>query len=139
VNTSYPSVNRCDIQLETGTYPGSNNINIDPEFTAGPFGDAYLSHTAKRAISPCIDVGSNDSDQTCFSPQSTLCMSDLTTNPDHTLDGSILDLGFHYDPSASIPTETPTPTPTPVGSVRRVPSEYANIQSAPPPTDVNPF
>ena len=68
--------------------PGPLNINDDPTFVSGPFGEYYLDPD-----SPCIDAGSRSAENAG--------LSDRTTQADGTPDGGTVDMGCHYP----IPTE----------------------------------
>ena len=48
-----PTVNYSDVQMSSGTYSGSGNINADPKFST-PGSGYHL-----QAGSPCIDTGTN--------------------------------------------------------------------------------
>ncbi len=62
---------------------GQANIDDDPVFVAGPFGEYYLDPD-----SPCIDAGSM--------PAEEAGLSDRTTQADGTPDTGVVDMGFHY-------------------------------------------
>ncbi len=82
-----------------GGYPGTSNINLDPIFISGPYGDFYLSQidAGQTVQSPCIDGGSEPSSEICFETgNGPLCLSDLTTRIDSQTDPSTVDIGFHY-------------------------------------------
>jgi len=141
-----------------GDYPGTGNIDVNPEFTTGPGGVYYLSQLAagQALDSRCINAGSDLAGSICFpSPDGSVCLSDLTTRTSGGADSGLADLGFHYSPAsystetptvtptAPTPTRTPTlpgptftptptasPPPTPLPMIRRVPSQYATIQLA---------
>jgi predicted outer membrane repeat protein len=68
------------------------NIEGDPLFVAGPFGDYYLSHiaTGQPIDSNCIDAGSGDAD----APN--IGMDTFTTRIDGVNDMNIVDIGYHY-------------------------------------------
>ncbi len=92
----------------TGTYPGSGNINLDPEFETLGNDDYFLS--SAKLLSPCIDIGSDPAHTVCTDiPGGTLCMDELTTQTNSSMDSGTVDVGYHYDPWIF-----PTPTPTPV-------------------------
>ena len=58
ISVSYgdpPTVTYSDVQQASGTYSGTGNINIDPDFDAPAAGDYHL-----EASSPCIDTGTNN-------------------------------------------------------------------------------
>ncbi|MBN1593403.1 MAG: right-handed parallel beta-helix repeat-containing protein [Candidatus Coatesbacteria bacterium] len=62
---------------------GDGNINADPMFVEGPFGDYYLDPN-----SPCIDAGSQTADEAGLSTR--------TTQADGMADTGQVDMGFHY-------------------------------------------
>lgn len=68
---------------------GGGNIDADPLFVSGPYGDYYLSHIASGQAedSPCLGVGH----QFTVDP---FCMG--TTRTDGVSDQSCKDIGFHY-------------------------------------------
>ncbi len=81
-----------DIQSPTGVYPGEGNINTDPIFATGPFGEYYL-----HPGSPCIDEGCGPSEEVCFqSAWDGICLNELTTQTDEIPDYGPVDIGFHY-------------------------------------------
>jgi hypothetical protein len=73
-----------------GGWPSSNNINKNPFFVSGPWGDYYLSQMAagQPVDSPCVDVGSNTAVD--------LGMNIFTTRTDAYGDTGIADMGYHY-------------------------------------------
>ncbi|MHC4498051.1 MAG: right-handed parallel beta-helix repeat-containing protein [Planctomycetota bacterium] len=73
-----------------GGWPGAGNIDADPCFVSGPWGNYYLSQiTAGQASdSPCVDVGSDTA--------ANLGMDVFTTRTDQVRDAGIVDLGYHY-------------------------------------------
>ena len=77
----------CDIQ---GRWPGEGNIDADPLFVIGPFGNYYLSQTAagQEQDSPCVDAGSDTAEN--------LGLNTRTTRTDQVPDSGIVDLGYHY-------------------------------------------
>jgi len=113
VETGVPEVSYCDIQ---GSFQGESNINVNPIFISGFFGDLYLAQMSPEEISPCIDSGSVPSEDSCFESVGTpVCMSELTTNVLLAVDTGQVDMGFHYPVEPAYtpePTETPTATPT---------------------------
>jgi hypothetical protein len=68
-------------------WPGAGNINTNPLFVTGPFGDYYLSQVAagQTANSPCLDAGD---------PASPMIIG--TTRTDGVQDAGIVDMGYHY-------------------------------------------
>jgi hypothetical protein len=71
-----------------GGWPGTGNLDADPLFCVGPYGDWYLGQTAagQSATSPCVDAGDPSGDAPVG-----------TTRTDSAPDGGIVDMGFHYD------------------------------------------
>ncbi len=71
-------------------YWQEGNIDADPCFVAGPFGDYYLSHTAAGQMvdSPCIDAGSDTA--------ANLGMDQFTTRIDGIIDMGPVNMGYHY-------------------------------------------
>lgn len=69
---------------------GLGNIDTDPLFVPGPFGEYYLSQTATMhdEQSPCVDAGSDLAQ--------TLGLSGMTTRTDAVGDGGFVDMGYHY-------------------------------------------
>ena len=81
------------INWDSHTYSwlsGSHNINSDPCFIAG----YYLRQIAagQDVDSPCVDTGSDSA--------SVLDMNGYTTRTDGNTDSGIVDMGYHYLPSA---------------------------------------
>ncbi|MHC4943954.1 MAG: right-handed parallel beta-helix repeat-containing protein, partial [Planctomycetota bacterium] len=71
----------------SGGYPGIGNIDLDPEFIAGPHGDYYLSQPPEQATtSPCVDAGDPGSGNMVLG----------TTRTDGIQDENVVDMGFHY-------------------------------------------
>ena len=68
-------------------FSGVGNIEDDPVFTAGAFGDFYLAQTAagQTVQSPCVDAGDT------LSPMIT-----GSTRTDGVQDAGIVDMGYHY-------------------------------------------
>jgi len=62
---------------------GEGNIHDAPMFVTGPFGEYYLNPE-----SPCIDAGSQSTEQAG--------LADRTTQADGTPDTGIVDMGYHY-------------------------------------------
>lgn len=112
---TYWSVQYSDIQY--GFSSGEGNINVDPHFVSGPYGNFYLSSIAggQAVDSPCIDAGNAPAENVCYPLQGgPLCMGDMTTNTNSVADTGIVDMGFHYHPyQDATPTPTPTMTPDP--------------------------
>ena len=106
-----PDIDYSDVQQAAQTYPGTGNINQNPQFTTGPGGRYYLNDSP---ASPCFNIGHGSSGGICFPGLSeSICMDDLTTQEDNALDTGIVDMGFHYAViTESVPTDTPTPAPT---------------------------
>jgi len=75
-----------------GDYLGTGNIDADPLFVTGPFGDYYLSQIASGQLltSPCVDSGNQLA--------SLLNLDQFTTRTDSLLDTGIVDMGYHYIP-----------------------------------------
>jgi len=73
VETGSPDIRYCDVE---GGWEGVGNIDIDPLFTSGPYGDCYLSQIAagQESDSPCIDAGSDLAGNICFSLLTTICV-----------------------------------------------------------------
>ena len=85
-----------DIQQDSGVFPGTGNINVDPQFTTGTWGDYYLN-AVSPSVSPCIDAGDVAASTVCYCAGTLqLCLGDLTTNIDDSPDTGLADLGFHY-------------------------------------------
>ena len=70
-------------------WPGEGNIDEDPLFVVGPFGDYYLSQIAsgQSQDSPCIDAGNDTAEN--------LDLDELTTRTDGIGDIGIVDMGYH--------------------------------------------
>ncbi len=123
---SSPSITYCDVE---GGFTGAGNIDLDPLFSSGTFGNFYLrdSHTE---TSPCFDTGHGMSAFICFNNWSgETCMDDLTTKQIGDRDDGIVDMGFHYPrltPTATPePTNTPRPTNTPLPAVCPMDAMYS--------------
>jgi len=88
-----------------GGYEGEENIDEDPLFVSGQWGDYYLSQLAagQSEQSPCVNVGSDTAVN--------LGMNDKTTRTDNETDSNVVDMGYHY-PVDSPPSPTLTPTIT---------------------------
>jgi hypothetical protein len=80
-----------------GGFPGQGNINLDPLFTTGIFGDYYLSQIASGQTqqSPCVDAGMAS-------------ITTGTTRTDNVPDLGITDMGYHYQ-IAGLPPPPPPP------------------------------
>ncbi|MBN2209489.1 MAG: DUF1565 domain-containing protein [Candidatus Coatesbacteria bacterium] len=74
------SADYCCVEDSHG---GEGNINDDPMFVPGPFGDYYLDPQ-----SPCIDAGSRSAEAAG--------LSGMTTQADGTPDTGRVDMGVHY-------------------------------------------
>jgi len=66
-----------------GGWSGTGNINADPMFITGPFGEYYL-----KVGSLCIDAGSGSAEDAG--------LFDRTTQVDGTPDTGTVDMGYHY-------------------------------------------
>ncbi len=102
-------------------YIGEGNIDVDPLFTTGPFGDYYLSQTAagQDQDSPCMNTGSDLASNICITLEnSDFCMDERTTRTDSVMDSDLVDMGYHYPeaPATHTPTPTSTATATPTGT-----------------------
>ncbi|UCF42458.1 MAG: hypothetical protein JSV99_07590, partial [Planctomycetota bacterium] len=105
---SHANVSSCDIM---GGWNGSRvrnndtssvidaggNINADPLFVTGPFGDYYLSQVASGQVSDssCVDAGSDLA--------SALGLDIYTTRTDQLPDTNTVDIGYHYLPPNTNP------------------------------------
>jgi hypothetical protein len=72
---------------------GAGNINTNPLFATGYWGDDYLSQTAtsdplQTVNSPCVNTGSGSA--------SSRGMYKHTTRTDNVIDSGIVDMGYHY-------------------------------------------
>ena len=69
------------------------NIDIDPLFTKGPYGDFYLSQidAGQGQTSPCVDAGEDDS-----SPVNRFNKDWTTNRTDGLFDTNRIDMGYHY-------------------------------------------
>ena len=76
-----------------GGYNGDGNINQDPLFTAGLWGDYYLCQTVcgQDMDSPCLNAGTNI-------PATDFKHNDYITRTDGVVDTGSIDMGFHYMP-----------------------------------------
>jgi len=84
-------VTYCNIE---GGYEGEGNIDEDPLFVAGPWGDYYLSQRAagQDADSPCLNAGNSHIPIFYFEPEWS------TTRTDGIFDIDDMDMGYHYPP-----------------------------------------
>ena len=117
----------CNIMWDD-PYPGTGNINDDPLFAVSD--RYYLSSIAswQSRDSPCVDAGSDPSEQLCASTfMGNLCMDQFSTRTDRMSDQGTVDMGFHYPaslPSATAtPVITPTPSPSPTNSPSPTPTQ----------------
>jgi probable HAF family extracellular repeat protein/parallel beta-helix repeat protein/predicted outer membrane repeat protein len=93
-----PSFSYCDVGGSGGSAiwdialgaDNGNNIDADPNFVTGLFGDFYLSQLAagENLQSACVDVGSDTAVN--------LGLDGKTTRTDQETDSATVDLGFHY-------------------------------------------
>jgi predicted outer membrane repeat protein len=106
-------VNYSNVRQDTGVYPGTENINQNPQFVSGHYGPFYLG-----LGSPCIDTGSAAASDVCYQGNLGLlsCLSSRSTRIDGVVDSGVVDMGYHY--------RSVSPT------IRRVPQQYATIQNA---------
>ncbi|MBU1626829.1 DUF1565 domain-containing protein [bacterium] len=81
--------------VEGGGFEGHGNMDKDPLFVTGPWGDYYLSHKAagQAADSPCIDAGTNLDPYYGFNP------NEYPTRTDGIFDSGIPDIGYHNQPN----------------------------------------
>ncbi len=96
--TSTPTFLNCDVAGSggSGSWDSSlgtdlgNNIDADPNFVIGLFGNYYLAQTiaGDSVTSPCVDVGSNTA--------VALNLQLFTTRSDDVADDGVVDLGYHY-------------------------------------------
>lgn len=91
------TISHCDVRggvsavsVDTGSTLNWNagNLNGDPMFVAGPFGDCYLEPT-----SPCVDAGGDLA--------SKLDLDKLTTQTNGQPDSGLVDMGHHYPSNAT--------------------------------------
>jgi hypothetical protein len=77
----------CTYSDVQGGFAGTGNIDVDPEFVAGPDGNYYLSQVAagQATTSQCVDAGDPASP-----------MIDGTTRTDGLQDAGVVDMGYHY-------------------------------------------
>jgi hypothetical protein len=78
-----PSITYCNIQ---GGYTGTGNIDADPLFVIGPYGEYYLAQIASGHLldSPCVNTGD---------PLSEMMIG--TTRTDCIQDDGVVDMGYH--------------------------------------------
>jgi predicted outer membrane repeat protein len=76
-----------------GGYEGNGNIDKDPKFVTGPWGDYYLSQKAagQSVDSPCINAGSEI-------PVMGFTPTDYINRTDGVVDTGRVDMGYHYQP-----------------------------------------
>jgi len=77
-----PTITFSDVE---GGYPGTGNIDEDPLFVHGPYGDFYLSQIAAGQLvdSPCVNTGDGP-------------IVEGTTRTDGEPDSGTIDMGYHY-------------------------------------------
>ncbi len=134
------AVTYCDVQ---GGWTGTGNLDADPMFVTGTFGEFYLSQlmSGEPATSACTDAGDSLASTVCFSTaDGSACLDEYTTRTDNETDTGQVDLGYHYPPELSgpatpIPTNTPgaTHTPAPTNTPGGPPTETPT--NTPAPTD----
>ena len=83
--------------LVEGGSPGTGNLSGSPGFVAGPMGPYYLAQDA-NTMSPAVDTGSQ--------PAQLASMEARTTSAQLSLDGGLVDMGYHY-PAAVAPSPDP--------------------------------
>jgi len=99
-----------------GGYTGEGNIDANPLFTPGPYGEYYLSQVSagQTVDSLCLDSGSDPATNICITLEnSDYCMNEKSTRIDSVADLEQVDMGYHYPGITATPTHTPTITPTP--------------------------
>jgi hypothetical protein len=81
------SVTEVSFSNIQGGHAGTGNIDADPLFVTGPYGEHYLSQVdaGQDEDSPCLDAGDPDGD-----------LVEGTTRTDGDQDTAILDMGYHY-------------------------------------------
>ena len=81
------TVTFSDVQ---GGWPGKGNINKDPRFVTGPFGDFYLSQKKAGQLknSRCVNAGTGRARE--------LGLKKTTTRTDGKKDKRRIDMGFHF-------------------------------------------
>ena len=103
-----PVVSYSDVQLTSGVYPGTGNINQNPLFVSGVDGEYYLDQSSK-AMSPCVNNGSAESVYICFDYlESVVCMNSFSTRDTGMSDGGQVDMGYHYQQVAGVPGTYPS-------------------------------
>ena len=94
-SSAKPSLRHCCIRDEIPAEVADNggNFNKDPQFTRGPSGGFFLSHTdsGQTTNSPCVDAGSE--------PAAFRGLDEFTTRTDQTRDTGTVDVGYHYVPN----------------------------------------
>jgi len=91
ISGGVPTVNYCNI--EGGWASGTANINAEPTWVDGPNHGYYLDPS-----SPGVDNGPFYAASYCTPlPTGNVCMSDLTTQSDETVDSWYVDQGFHNE------------------------------------------
>ena len=88
------AVQYSDVEVAQGVYPGTGNINEDPLFLE----EYYLSEdeAGQGFDSPCIDTGSDLSDQIAIQSMDGLIhLSEFTTNLSKWCDKDQVDIGYH--------------------------------------------
>jgi hypothetical protein len=73
-----------------GSFTGEGNIDKDPLFAIGSFGDYYLGNikAGQASNSPCINAGKDQAVDVNLDAK--------TTSTDDTPDSGIVDMGYHY-------------------------------------------
>lgn len=99
------SATYSNITYNSGTYPGTGNLNIDPRFVTGPGSSpengVYLSQIAAGQVadSQCINAGQYVSSTWFFCDigyGEDVCMDELTTRTDLGADQGTVDFGYHH-------------------------------------------
>ncbi len=91
------------------------NMDENPLFVTGPNGGYYLSSESagQPSDSPCIDAGSEQAEEVCFTNLGEItCLDRFTTASNELPDEGTADLGFHYNIDIPLPSPTPEPTLT---------------------------
>jgi len=127
--TTAPTVTYSNVYMTSGVYPGTGNINADPEFISLAGDLYYLSHTSagQGSTSPCVDAGADPASVTC-NGGGNICIDFFTTRTDLFGDGGQADMGYHYPTDLPAPTATPDPTATPTATP--IPDPCAPSQTA---------